>query len=96
MPNVAWNSLVEINRDVPEKYFVCIAAYVVAKPVCTFLLSAAMKPEDQRSQGFRMFLYPAPAEVSLDSLNVLMIFWINDGEIPKFLATVVDYLPTHP
>lgn len=51
MPNVAWNSLVEINRDVPEKYFVCIAAYVVAKPVCTFLLSAAMKSEGSKVTG---------------------------------------------
>ena len=31
---------------------------------------------------------PLHAEISLDSLNLLMILWFVDGEIPKFFAVL--------
>lgn len=45
---------------------------------------------DWRSQAFSVsFLaFTLTGEISLDSLNHFIIFWIEDGEIPKFLATI--------
>lgn len=45
-----------------------------------------MSLSNQRSQAFKVCLH---REISPDSLNILMIFWIKQAQIPKFLAIVL-------
>ena len=78
----------------------CSRAHVVPFiQLCGFLMQCCLR--GQRSQTFNVGFQPCSshAEISPDSLILLMILLILDGEIPKFLQfalrkVLFNYLPT--
>ena len=68
--------------------FRCVPEAISLTEWCWLLMQCRMR--DQRSQAFNVGFWPCRlhAEISPDSLNLLMILWTVDDEIPQFLAIV--------
>ena len=68
----------------------CSRAHVVISMTewCRFFMQCRLR--DRRSRPFNVGFRPCPlrAEISPDSLYLLMILWTVDGEIPRFFAIV--------